>query len=408
MNYYTQKEISKHNKLNDCWIILYNKVFNITEFISNEHPGGFIPLSVAGLDATNLFISTHPIYVNKMLNAESDFYLKYYIGSLVSEDVILRNDSTYYKLKLEIENYMKEKKLKARDIVLFDIEIIVFIMTTLITYYMMIMNNSLLYSILHGISFTFMITRTIHDCNHGALTSKNNFKRYLFTFINEIFSSNQSWQSKHNLHHMHTNDLDKDPDLRAPFRLSHKTVAKKQHKYQVVYTFLLYTLFSVANLLGLRYKSETSYEPMHSNYYYLAKTIFCLYIYISYKFKSLLCLLIAQLVCGFYLSITFTVSHNLYYLTDGYRNNNSFLEQQLSSTTDYNVGSKLTNFITHGLNHQTIHHLFPSINYYHYPILTKDILIPFCKKNKLNYNGENKTFLELIYVHIKSLYYWRK
>ena len=65
MLYFTKKQVSEHNKVNDCWIILYDMVYNITEFIANEHPGGFIPLSVGGLDATNLFISTHASYVKK-------------------------------------------------------------------------------------------------------------------------------------------------------------------------------------------------------------------------------------------------------------------------------------------------------------------------------------------------------
>ena len=113
-----------------------------------------------------------------------------------------------------------------------------------------------------------------------------------------------------------------------------------------------------------------------------------------------------MLLSGFYLGIVFTVNHNLYYLTDDYINTRSFIEEQLSSTTDYNVGSKITNFITHGLNHQTIHHLFPSINYHNYPRLTKEVLIPFCKEHNLNYHGEKETFLKLVYVHIISLYKW--
>ena len=114
------------------------------------------------------------------------------------------------------------------------------------------------------------------------------------------------------------------------------------------------------------------------------------------------------MLSGFYLGIILTVSHNLYHLTDDYINTKTFLKEQLSTTTDYNSGSKITNFITHGLNHQVIHHLFPSINYHNYPKLTKDILIPFCKRHNLIYHGEKETFFELLYINIVSLYKWSK
>lgn len=30
---YTKDEVIKHNKRSDCWIILNNKVYNVTEFL---------------------------------------------------------------------------------------------------------------------------------------------------------------------------------------------------------------------------------------------------------------------------------------------------------------------------------------------------------------------------------------
>ena len=54
MNYYTREEVAKHNKLNDCWVIVNNKVYDVTSFIS-LHPGGCEAiLKNAGTDQTHI------------------------------------------------------------------------------------------------------------------------------------------------------------------------------------------------------------------------------------------------------------------------------------------------------------------------------------------------------------------
>lgn len=46
------QEVAKHNSRNDCYVILYNKVYDMTEFLPH-HPGGpQIIIKYAGKDAT--------------------------------------------------------------------------------------------------------------------------------------------------------------------------------------------------------------------------------------------------------------------------------------------------------------------------------------------------------------------
>ena len=69
-------EVKKHNKKNDAWTIIENKVYNITSWIP-KHPGGEIIMQALGKDATQLFIdNNHPSYVKKTILP------KYYIGTL--------------------------------------------------------------------------------------------------------------------------------------------------------------------------------------------------------------------------------------------------------------------------------------------------------------------------------------
>ena len=70
-------EVKKHNKKNDAWTIIENKVYNISSWIP-KHPGGDIIMQAVGKDATQLFLNnSHPDYVKKTILP------KYYIGNLI-------------------------------------------------------------------------------------------------------------------------------------------------------------------------------------------------------------------------------------------------------------------------------------------------------------------------------------
>ncbi|XP_024214727.1 cytochrome b5 [Halyomorpha halys] len=50
------KEVQLHDTYNDIWIILFNRVYDITSFL-HEHPGGYeVILEYAGRDASLAFL----------------------------------------------------------------------------------------------------------------------------------------------------------------------------------------------------------------------------------------------------------------------------------------------------------------------------------------------------------------
>ncbi|KAJ2779023.1 hypothetical protein H4R18_004258 [Coemansia javaensis] len=55
----TMDEVARHNKRTDCWIVIRDKVYNVTRYL-DFHPGGRGELMrAAGKDGTKLFYDTH-------------------------------------------------------------------------------------------------------------------------------------------------------------------------------------------------------------------------------------------------------------------------------------------------------------------------------------------------------------
>jgi cytochrome b involved in lipid metabolism len=73
---FTMQEVKKHNKKSDAWLVINNKVYNVTNWI-DKHPGGKIIMKGVGKDATQLFLHyEHPSFVKESILP------KYYIGDL--------------------------------------------------------------------------------------------------------------------------------------------------------------------------------------------------------------------------------------------------------------------------------------------------------------------------------------
>ncbi|KAL3623696.1 Cytochrome B5-like protein [Castilleja foliolosa] len=73
---YTKDEVSLHNKRTDCWIIIKEKVYDVTSYVE-EHPGGDAILAHAGDDSTKGFFG--PQHATRVFDMIEDFY----IGNLV-------------------------------------------------------------------------------------------------------------------------------------------------------------------------------------------------------------------------------------------------------------------------------------------------------------------------------------
>ncbi|XAR50688.1 hypothetical protein NMG60_11005083 [Bertholletia excelsa] len=68
----TRSVVSLHNKRSDCWIIIKNKVYDVTSYVE-EHPGGDAILAHAGDDSTEGFYG--PQHGTGAFQLIEDFYV---------------------------------------------------------------------------------------------------------------------------------------------------------------------------------------------------------------------------------------------------------------------------------------------------------------------------------------------
>ncbi|XP_073692929.1 cytochrome b5 type B [Garra rufa] len=80
VKYYRRAEVQAHNVSKEAWLIIHDKVYDITDFME-EHPGGEeVLLEQAGADATESFEDVgHSTDAREMLQ-------QYYIGELHMDD----------------------------------------------------------------------------------------------------------------------------------------------------------------------------------------------------------------------------------------------------------------------------------------------------------------------------------
>jgi len=76
---FTKEEVAKHNTEHDCWLIIDNKVYDVSDYV-DVHPGGPAILNNAGGDSSKGFHGEqHPDNVLTLLP-------DYYIGNLCEDE----------------------------------------------------------------------------------------------------------------------------------------------------------------------------------------------------------------------------------------------------------------------------------------------------------------------------------
>ncbi|KIY72836.1 hypothetical protein CYLTODRAFT_388100 [Cylindrobasidium torrendii FP15055 ss-10] len=113
-------DVAKHSTNKSCWVIIQDKVYDVTDFLA-EHPGGSkVILKYAGRDATQAYLPIHPPDALKTLD------LSKHLGPLDSADAqqlhIAQQNRVKTKDELRVEEQYKKRPPLGRILSLADFE----------------------------------------------------------------------------------------------------------------------------------------------------------------------------------------------------------------------------------------------------------------------------------------------
>ena len=211
-----------------------------------------------------------------------------------------------------------------------------------------------------------------HDAGHRQVLSSNRANHRLGVLLANLgvgFSYGW-WIDKHNRHHAHPNDEDRDPDIGAGALvftrgqvLRSGPAARIYYRWQAWFFFPLLLLeslnlrvASVRYLLARRGRAGAGEAALMS--VHVAGYVTLLLVAMS-PLQAATFIVIHQGLFGLYLGCSFAPNHKGMPALNPAQNADYLLRQVLTSR---NVpGHWLTDFVLGGLNYQIEHHLFPSM-----------------------------------------------
>lgn len=426
---YSWKEISVHNSLDDCWIVVQGKVYDVTHWVP-KHPGGHIIGLAAGREASALVYSYHPYSVFDILS-------KYYIGEVSDYESYYTYESLFYKtMKDRVTEYMKQHKMTRTSNLMY-LKSIFVLSFYFLFYYLSLVKGYVPLAIMFGFFHAEMGFNIMHDGCHGAYSSNHVICRLAARTMELMGSSSIVWQYQHNVgHHPYANvavrtkapskldPLAFDPDAVAGdpmVRINPNLSSQWHQQFQHVYIWILITLNNfkwfindIRSLVGKKYKDIDfgAIPKGELEILVISKIIFVTYafllpIYLHGYAGVLMCSLF-MMTSGFVSIIFFGVNH----LTDDAEfpnesqdaNQRDWAKLQVATASNFANSSLFWTTITGSLNFQIEHHLFPGINQMHLPAISP-IVYQTCKEFGVPYHSFPSFWSALYayYIHLKHL-----
>ncbi|MEX0995520.1 MAG: acyl-CoA desaturase [Flavobacteriaceae bacterium] len=346
-----------------------------------------------------------------------------------------RKDPVHFfkTLNTRVNDYFKERNLKKTGNWKLHLKTIVMFALFLTPYFLILTLNipgwaQLLLTIVMGVGMAGVGMNVMHDGNHGSYSSKKWVNKFMGSTIYILAGNVYNWQVQHNvLHHTYTNIHGHDEDMEAGriMRFSKHAEWKRFHKYQHLYSVLLYGLLTFNWALTTDFKQTRDYLKRKLSYGEFPNpvkqwsiVVISKIIYISIWivipmlilsiawWKVLIGFFVMHYVAGVILSVVFQLAHmvkdaQMPLPDETGTMKNTWAIHQLYTTVNFATKNKVVNWYTGGLNHQVEHHIFPNISHVHYTKISK-IVRETAKEFNLPYH-EYKTTRKAILSHFSHL-----
>ena len=287
-----------------------------------------------------------------------------------------------------------------------------------------------LLTVVIGVALAGIGMSVMHDACHGAYSSKPWVNSIMSYTMNMIGGNKYNWTIQHNVkHHTFTNIFHADQDLENGnvIRLSPYSEYKWFHRFQHIYTWLLYSMGTLSwvtikdfKQFGMLYRESAKGNQKRSMIAELTIMIFTKILYYIYMvvipyivldisiWQVLLGFLTIHVVAGWILSVTFQLAHvventehTIAMTPDPTDIEDSWAIHQIKTTANFARKSRILNWYLGGLNFQVEHHLFPNICHVHY-----DKIAPIVKRTVEDHGFEYKeyeTMPQAVRSHYRTL-----
>jgi len=247
--------------------------------------------------------------------------------------------------------------------------------------------------LLGGLAQTFLLLNIAHDSNHNAISSVPSVNKTLNYAFDLCGINSYMWRILHHRgHHSCINVHGEDDALtgRGILRFTPHEARKPLQRFQHIYAFFLYALFSLDYVFVRDF--ECFFFPSHD---YLRRTrhpareyvilIAGKVFYLTYmlilpvmvlgKSPWLVAgaFLLVHLITGLSVSLVFQTTHTVdttYFPADRSEFDNG-VYHIFATTADYATSNPVVDWLTGGLNHHVVHHLCPFVCHTHYAPLTR-------------------------------------
>ena len=364
-------EVQKHNQASDCWMVIGDKVYNVTKWIE-KHPGGDVILTHAGLDATDVFEAFHADSSYRLLPA-------YLIGRVTNLQVSpalqeyrkLRKMLTEEKQFEASEWYYAYKFLSTVSLLPISFTLMSYFGSTLWGAALAIISVSFFWQQCGWLSHDFLHHQVFKERRY------NNMAGYLLGNLGMGFSLSW-WKRKHNLHHATPNVTGFDPDIDTFPLLSWSEqliegdlsgLPRLLVKYQHIFVFPILAFGRISWLIQSILHVCSNRMKHHKMEAFLLALHYVWFLFLSFGFLSfgdgILFFLVSQFVGGLLLASAFIVNHNGKHvfpsrqITEGELD---FINVQVLTGRDIKGGPfNFFHWFMGGLDMQIEHHLFPGL-----------------------------------------------